>query len=471
MYIDETPNQEDVNEPVIKDYLPDQKEEPPRSPPGGEVSSANMWDELEGIKRRLRQLELTHSPTNGGAERPHTRGTTNSSSSPQRSSPFPSHAGTSITSTSSPPSYPLLNAAIAKVKASGLSVDISQAIEATAQEAISLALMTNHDHSAQPPSSRAIRRKVDGVCRGLTEVCLALADQQQLFQRQQTRAALHRAEDAQDSSPLSTTGRQSLTLSRTTARRVSGGTNGTRTGNTISRARRPAHSVAGIAGEEFDDDGVSVVSRPGVSRFSTVQYRPPSRATTEVYRETTPPVSTSIQRFSTNRRSLLSRHAPSLSDYHVPTTNDLDSLSSEEHPPLPDRAAVRTTFQSSPEDRRRSLTLATYFNSPPRARTEFSRESGLPAPTTRPVSLISPPRVNVARSTNNSVERRDSTIRRRPTASVVGEKQYATDVDDDIRSTALGRSNSNRRSVVVGGDLRRQAGITQARYGSGREDQ
>jgi len=475
LYLDERHPQDSVTtESRIKDYASRRKAMSPISPPPDSISSTNMWDELEAIKRRLRHLELTRLGTTG--DRPQTRGTTNSSSSPQRSSPFPSapsQAGTSITSTSSPPSYPLLNAAITKVKSSGLPVDIAQAIEATAQEAISLALMTNHDHSTQPPSPRSVRKKVDGVCRGLTEVCLALADHQQSSQRQQTRAAQHRAEDAQDSSPLSATSRQSMTLSRSTARRLSGA-------NTVSRARRPAHSVVGLtAGEEFDDDGISVVSRPGISRYSTVQYRPPSRAATEVFRDTTPPIP-SIQRFSTNRRSLLSRHAPSLSDYYVPTTtmtttattSDHDSQHEEERPPpLPRTTGLNrsSTFTaSSPENRRRSLNMSTYFSSPPRTRTEFSRDSGLGTPPNRPVSMISPPRVNVA-ATQSTTDRRDSTIRRRPAGSVVGEKMSATDIDDDVRSTTLGRSASTRKSMAAS-DVRRHATITQTRYGSGRED-
>ena len=465
MYVDETPTQDSVSEPRVKDYMSSRKLKSPTSPLAGSVSSGNMWEELDAIKRRLRQLELGRPIPGGGGDRPHTRGTTNSSSSPQRSSPFPSQTGTSITSASSPPSYPLLNSAITKVKASGLSLDIAQAIEATAQEAISLALMTNPDPSSQPPSPRAIRRKVDGVCRGLTEVCLAIADHQQLSQRQLTRAAQHRAEDAQDSSPLSATGRQSMTLSRTTARRVSGGSTVSRNASntTVSRARRPVHSVVGIPTEDFDDDRISTISRPGLSRLSTIQYRPPSRAATEVFRETTPPIST-VQRFSsTNRRSLLSRHGPSLSDYQVrpPTSSDNDSP--REEPPLPTRATTMT-------DRRRSLNLPSYLSSPPRTRTEYVRDSGLPTPPSRPVSLISPPRVNVGQNSplNNS-DRRDGTIRRRAVASVVGaEKLYATDIDDDVRSTTLERSASKRRSIVGTGDLRRNGSVT-ARYA--REDQ
>lgn len=461
--MDETPTHDNVSETQSRDYASSRNKItspvsplPPTGAPTDSPSSTRMWDELEAIKRRLRQLEMG-SPLSG--ERPQTRGTTNSSSSPQRSSPYPaSQAGTSITSsTSSPPSYPLLNAAITKVKSSGLSSDVAQAIEATAQEAMALALMTNHDPSVQAPSPRSIRRKVDGVCRGLTEVCLALADHQSTTQRQKTRAAQHRAEDAQDSSPLSATSRQAMTLSRTTARRLSGQTNS----STLSRSRRPAHSVVGITAEDLpDDDGISIVSRPSLSRYSTIQYRPPSRAATEVFRETTPPIS-NLQRYSTNRRSLLSRHGPSLSEYNIPVQNpasDIDSPHEEDPHPVK-RSATFTAADA--DSRRRSLNLVSYFNSPPRTRaTELSRESGLPTPPKRPVSLISPPRVNVA-STFSSAERRDSTIRRRGLGgSVVGvEKPYETDIDE------LGRV---RRNIGVASDLRRNASLSR-KYGAREE--
>jgi hypothetical protein len=442
-YLDETPTQDSVNEPRVKDYISRRRITSPVSlPEPASESSSSMWDELENIKRRIRQLELAHPGATTAAERPHTRGTTNSSSSPQRSSPFPSQAGTSITSASSPTSYPLLNAAITKVKASGLSIEIARAIEATAQEAISLAMTTTSD--PQPPSPRAIRRKVDGVCRGLTEVCLALADHQQFSVRQQTRAAQHMAEDAQDTSPLSATGRQSMTLSRSTARRLSVGTNVSRTGslNSTSRTRRtaPAHSVVGLGNEEFDDDGVTTVSRPGISRYSTIQYRPPSRAATEIYRDTTPPAG-NLQRFATSRRSLLSRHGPSMSDYQLPSSTQ-ESL--PESPPLP-RSATTSTFPK--EDRRRSLNLQTYFSSPPQPQRTYVRDSP---------SMISPPRVNVANSTVSSAgERRDATIRRRPAGSVAGERY-----DDDGLVRA---ANPNRRSMGSA-DVRRHNSLTQNRF-------
>lgn len=490
VYLDQTPTQENISDFRGKDYLSrrnvlDGNMESPMSPQtvgtGSIISSSSMWDELESIKRRLRKLELNHpspsvhSPSiNGGGDRPLTRGTATSSSSPQRSSPFPSHAGTSITSTSSPSTYPLLNAALTKLKNSGLSSELTHAIEITAQEAISLNLMAQDP--LQSPSPRMVRRKVDGVCRGLTEICLALADSQQLVSRQQTRQMQYRAEDLQDSSPLSTTSsRQSMTLSRSTARRLSVGTNATsRTstlgggvaGSTISRARRPVHSVVGIAGEEFDEDGAgSTISRPGLSRYSTIQYRPPSRAATEIYgREKDTPPSAGLQRFSTmtSRRGLVSRHGQSMSDHQVPS--DRDSLSAEPSP-RPNRSSTFTptasvtgaTPPAARDDRRR-----TYFSSPPRARTDFS---GLPTPPSRPVSMISPPRVNIQQRNSDSGERTDAsvtTIRKRGTnASLLGEKNYHSDLDE-VRGATLGRAATlgGRRSLGGSGEVRRTGSVT-----------
>lgn len=228
------------------------------------------------------------------------------------------------------------------------------------------------------------------------------------------------------------------------------------------------HSVVGLPGEDFEDEAaVSTVSRPGLSRHSTIQYRPPSRAATEIYsareRETqmerdTPP---RLQRFSTTtRKGLGSRHGPSLSDHQVPS--DQDSPASEGRP------TRSSTFTASAlasaglaEDRRRQL-----FSSPPKTRTEFS---GLPTPPSRPVSLISPPRVNVQRN-SDSGERTDETvrtetIRRRPTlGSVPGEKVYHSDLEE-VRSSTLGRTNSARRSLA-GSDIRRTGSVTR-RMGNG----
>jgi hypothetical protein len=460
MYNERTPTEDEpVKESVPRRKFTFSSRSSPVPPTISSTASTGMWDELEGIKRRLRQLELNHPSTTNG-ERPQTRGTTNSSSSPQRSSPFPSHTGTSITSTSSPASYPLLNAAITKVKASGLSIDIAHAIEATAQEAVSLAILTsNQDATVQPPSPRTIRKRVDGICRGLAEVCLALADHQQLTQRQQTRAAQHRAEDVQDSSPLSSTGRQSMTLSRhTAARRLTNGTTTSRTASTVSRPRRTAQSVVG--GEDFgEDDNGSIVSRPVLSRYNTIPYRPPSRAATEIYRDS-PPQADNLQRFTT-RRSLLSRHGATMSEFNLPSQKP-----PEEDPPMP-RTATRSTFTSPGTSDPRRRSLQTYFSSPPR-QGDYLPQSGIPTPQ-RPMSFISPPRVNVANSaTSSSGDRTTGTVRRRQTG--VPEKYVATEEDEEeVRSTTtLSRSNTNPNRRTL--DLRRHESI-QRRYARQRDDE
>ena len=84
--------------------------------------------------------------------------------------------------------------------------------------------------------------------------------------------------------------------------------------STLSRSRRPAHSVVDISAEDItDDDGIIVVSRPPSTPLNNPTPSP-SRAATGVFRETNPPIS-NLQRYSTIRRSILSPPGASLSDY------------------------------------------------------------------------------------------------------------------------------------------------------------
>src|SRR5205085_3249794 len=132
-----------------------------------------------------------------------------------------------------------------------------------------------------------------------------------------SRAMQHRLEDAQDTSPLSSTAR-SMTLSRVTSKRITSGTGLSRIDTSFNRPRRPALSTVG----DDEDDAMSTVSRPAaLSRYSTLQYRPSSRAGTEIFRDTNPAIS-NLQRFTTTRR-LFSRHGPSMSDHQI-RSSDLD---------------------------------------------------------------------------------------------------------------------------------------------------
>ncbi|KAB8078264.1 hypothetical protein BDV29DRAFT_166824, partial [Aspergillus leporis] len=165
------------------------------------TAPSTVWDELEDLKSRIRKLELTgklppssqEAISSVSAERPRTATTTVTTVS---SSPKPGRK----TSTSSPdsdsipptnPVHPLLQSAIAKTKAV-LSKEVYTALEATATDALALStlLSTNKAPSGNVsvvngylPSDRLSRRKADSVCRGLTELCLALSDEQ--LRRQQ----------------------------------------------------------------------------------------------------------------------------------------------------------------------------------------------------------------------------------------------------------------------------------------------
>ncbi|KAE8410778.1 hypothetical protein BDV36DRAFT_289308 [Aspergillus pseudocaelatus] len=181
--------------------------EPDRSRQDGTESTlsttapSTVWDELEDLKSRIRKLELTgklppssqEAISSASAERPRTATTTVTtvSSSPKRGRK---------TSTSSPgsdsipptnPVHPLLQSALSKAK-TVLNKEVFTALEATATDAISLSttLSTNKAPSGNVsvvngygPSDRLSRRKADSVCRGLTELCLALSDEQ--LRRQQ----------------------------------------------------------------------------------------------------------------------------------------------------------------------------------------------------------------------------------------------------------------------------------------------
>ncbi|KAJ1710689.1 hypothetical protein NYO67_7133 [Aspergillus flavus] len=181
--------------------------EPDRSRQDGTESTlsttapSTVWDELEDLKSRIRKLELTgklppssqEAISSASAERPRTATTTVTTVS---SSPKRGHK----TSTSSPgsdsipptnPVHPLLQSALSKAK-TVLNKDVFTALEATATDAISLSttLSTNKAPSGgisvvngYGPTDRLSRRKADSVCRGLTELCLALSDEQ--LRRQQ----------------------------------------------------------------------------------------------------------------------------------------------------------------------------------------------------------------------------------------------------------------------------------------------
>lgn len=153
------------------------------------TAPSTIWDEVEDLKHRMRKLELTGKlpPTSEAAisnvfnERPPTATTTMTtiSSSPkfgQRGSVSPS----TVRGTETTEIHPLLHSALAKSKPL-IEPAVFRALEATASDALVLAAMGTPGGSQTVPSvtgiDRRFRRKVDSMCRSLTELCIALTQE------------------------------------------------------------------------------------------------------------------------------------------------------------------------------------------------------------------------------------------------------------------------------------------------------
>lgn len=164
------------------------------------TAASTVWDELEDLKSRIHRLELTGKlPATSGAaisratnERPPTATTTVTtiSSSPKRVR----NASASPTESALPmpgETHPLLTSALAKSKPL-LNPEVYKALEATAADALAITSMMGTSGQPGPISSsqstigtpngavsdRQVRRKADGLCRSLTELCLALSEAQ-----------------------------------------------------------------------------------------------------------------------------------------------------------------------------------------------------------------------------------------------------------------------------------------------------
>ncbi|KAJ6138039.1 hypothetical protein N7471_004525 [Penicillium samsonianum] len=157
------------------------------------TAPSTVWDELDDLKDRIKKLELTgklppsssaamYTPTNERPRTANTAVTTLSSSPKQRRK-----ASVSTADTEHSPVHPILQSALAKAKVV-LSGDVYTSLEATITDALNLstALGVNAAPSGTvsvvnggySSPERHARRKADSVCRSLTELCLALTDEQ-----------------------------------------------------------------------------------------------------------------------------------------------------------------------------------------------------------------------------------------------------------------------------------------------------
>jgi hypothetical protein len=173
------------------------------------TAPSTVWDELDDLKSRIRKLELTGkfppsstaAMSNASAERPRTAATTVTtlSSSPKHNrktstSPDPESSATASQIQT------LLHSALAKAK-TAVNPEVYNALEVAATDALTL---TNVLGSSSQPSGgvsvvngvglsdRQARRKGDSLCRSLTELCLALFDDQVAKQSQEQQRPVSR---------------------------------------------------------------------------------------------------------------------------------------------------------------------------------------------------------------------------------------------------------------------------------------
>ncbi|KAK3379551.1 hypothetical protein B0T24DRAFT_161713 [Lasiosphaeria ovina] len=216
--------------PLVPKSIDVQKHEPPQSSEanhgveGTESSTSTaapstVWDELDDLKSRIHRLELTgKAPSTSGAamsrasdDRPPTATTnaTTMSASPKRGSGLGAAPVDVVSTTSSQrEAQPLLFSALSKIEGV-TSPEVLAAIKSAATDAIALSSMMGVPGQPGPIYSgastigvgggasvtdRQLRRKADSICRSLTELCIALADENGQVKRPQSAHATREAE-------------------------------------------------------------------------------------------------------------------------------------------------------------------------------------------------------------------------------------------------------------------------------------
>ncbi|MCJ1436778.1 hypothetical protein MMC27_006160 [Xylographa pallens] len=309
------------------------------------TAPSTIFDELDDLKSRLKKLELTAKmPSSSGAaiatttvERPRTATTTVTTMSPS-----PNHdRNTSASPSTSVPggpaeigTHPLLNSALAKTK-SIMSHHAYRTLESTAMDALTLAKMASNGASGVPGSGidRQLKRKADSMCRSLTELCIALADDRSEVDIPKARVRPPSRDATSARFP------REMSAERPSYRRgASQDPEESSTSKVLSRLEARRTSVLGLQGlsqgalrgkeqqAELGTPTSAISNSSGVSRTSTVlqrarrvieddnerPMRSVSRANTELGQYAPP------RRQSSSTRDHLPQHAPSFQELRTP---------------------------------------------------------------------------------------------------------------------------------------------------------
>lgn len=287
------------------------------------TAPSTVWDELEDMKSRIRKLEITGKlPASSGAamsntfrDRPPTATTTmttNSLSPKRRHMNRVSAEASTVRAPEVANVHPLLHVALAKTKPA-INANLYKALEATASDALTLAAMAEST-SAQDVSpstasiastsngyDRRLRRKADNLCRSLTELCIALSEENQETEINVGRSgpgskdaniAVQRSDSAlQDPRPFRATSEESQyrsssrVMSRLEARRTSLALGSSPLSHRESLQQSPMPTQAVSPGSGRFDRVSSGIPRSRASddqRDTTSSRRPLSRASTEI---------------------------------------------------------------------------------------------------------------------------------------------------------------------------------------------
>jgi len=257
------------------------------------TAPSTIFDELDDLKSRLRKLELTaRMPASSGAaitsvtnDRPPTATTTVTtlSSSPKRgrntsTSPEESVLNGQIDSSA----HPLLHQALVKSKPL-VSFPIYRALETAASDALAMVQMTTSNAAPGTTSSgidRRVKRKADGVCRSLTELCIALSEEKPKVESEQPKlssplkeAVPTRTQHEDSTEPQRTVRAMSYDPEESTASRVLSRLEARRTSMLAFNGNSPGNTSARESPSNLATPSQASASMPTLNRTSTVLQR------------------------------------------------------------------------------------------------------------------------------------------------------------------------------------------------------